>query len=154
LTVTCPGNVTDITPPQLQTHTELLFKAGLFFIMTVGDPGVQGADVTGMQGAGVGTPIAAEVAVATAGLDSVVHMVKGIMFFMGTLSMIVAPGILVPLTTFSGVTIIELGTVPKLHIRFAPIVTSCAIQRLLSQHVVTGRPHQLSVSCNHLINLS
>jgi hypothetical protein len=84
LTVLCPGIATDTTPPQVHTHVELLFKAGLCFIMTVGDPGVQGADVTGMQGAGVCTHIAAEVAAATAGLDGVVHMPKGIMFFMGT----------------------------------------------------------------------
>jgi hypothetical protein len=49
-------------------HFELLFKAGQFFIMTVGDPGDQGAEVTGMQGAGVDTPMTVAVVEATAGL--------------------------------------------------------------------------------------
>ncbi len=96
--------------------------------MTVAEPGAQGAVVTGTHGAGVGvyTPraaeVAAEVAAATAGLDWVVHMRKGRMFFMGMLSMILAAGVMVN-NFFSGVTIRALGAVPKLHCSIAPAQT-------------------------------
>ena len=39
-----------IEPSQLHIKVEVLFRAGLLPIMTVGEPGVQGAVVTGMQG--------------------------------------------------------------------------------------------------------
>ena len=42
--------------------------------MTAGDPGTQGDVVAGIQGCGVKTPRAAEVAAATCGLLRVVHM--------------------------------------------------------------------------------
>jgi hypothetical protein len=92
-----------------------LFKTGLLPIITVGDPGTQGAVVTGMQGCGVSTPWAAAVAAATWGLEGVVHMPKGSTLFMGMLSMIVAAGMLLLFTRFTGVTINVPGVVPKLH---------------------------------------
>jgi hypothetical protein len=46
------------------------------------------------------------------------------MFFTGTLSMIVAAGLLVALVIFSGVTTNELGARPKLHCIIAPMQTS------------------------------
>lgn len=55
-------------PPQLQINLLLLFNAGILAMSTVGEPGAQGVDVTGIQGMGVNTPIAAEVADATWGL--------------------------------------------------------------------------------------
>ena len=58
----------EITPAQVQKHLELLVKAEKLLIVTVGEPGVQGAVVTGMQGMGVSTPKAAAVALATVGL--------------------------------------------------------------------------------------
>ena len=79
-------------PPQVHIHLEVLFKAGWFLINTFGDPGTQGLGVTGIQGTGVRTPIAAEVAAATAGFVGVVHMMKGIIFSIGLLSIIVAAG--------------------------------------------------------------
>jgi hypothetical protein len=42
-----------------------LFKAGKFLIITVGEPGVQGATRFGIHGCGVRTPKAADVAAAT-----------------------------------------------------------------------------------------
>jgi hypothetical protein len=57
-----------ITPPQLHMALELLFSAGIFLICTLGEPGVHGALVIGMQGIGVKTPNAAAVAAATMGL--------------------------------------------------------------------------------------
>lgn len=58
-----------ITPPQLQNNLDPSFKAGILPIKTVGEPGVHGAAVTGIQGIGVNTPSAAAVAAATMGLD-------------------------------------------------------------------------------------
>lgn len=93
----------------------LLFNVGLFLIITVGEPGVHGAVVTGMQGWGVRTPCAAAVAAATCGLEGVVHIPNGITFVMGILSMMVAAGLLTVFTILVGITINEDGVVPKLH---------------------------------------
>jgi hypothetical protein len=49
----------------------------MFPIMTVGEPGAHGAGVTGMQGMGVRTPMAAAVAAATVGLAMDVHIANG-----------------------------------------------------------------------------
>jgi hypothetical protein len=49
----------------MHINRQLLSKAGLWPIMTVGAPGDQGAVVTGIQGWGVNTPNAADVAEAT-----------------------------------------------------------------------------------------
>jgi hypothetical protein len=65
LTVICPGLVIVITPPHVHINVEGAFSAGLLPIMTVGEPGAHGAVVTGIQGCGVNTPIAADVAAAT-----------------------------------------------------------------------------------------
>lgn len=104
-----------MTPPQVHIHLEVLFRAGWFLIITFGDPGAQGPGVTGIQGAGVRTPIAAEVAAATAGLVGVVHMMKGIIFAIGLLSIIVAAGCFEAFTMLAGITVIVLGPVPKEH---------------------------------------
>src|SRR5437870_4664119 len=71
---TWPGKVIWITPPQLHMHLEVLFNAGIGPIITVGEPGAQGAGVTGTQGIGVSTPRAAAVAAATIGLASDWHI--------------------------------------------------------------------------------
>jgi hypothetical protein len=49
-------------------HFDVLFKAGMLATSTVGEPGAQGAAVTGTQGIGVKAPKAAAVAAATVGL--------------------------------------------------------------------------------------
>ena len=54
-----------ITPAQLHMQIEMLSSAGWLPSKTVGAPGVQGEAVAGMQGCGVSTPSAAEVAAAT-----------------------------------------------------------------------------------------
>jgi hypothetical protein len=101
-------------------------------IITVGEPGVHGAVVTGIHGAGVGvnTPlaaaVAAEVAAATAGFDCVVHIPNGGMFFPGMLSIILAAGVVVN-TFFSGVTTSVLGAMPKEHVSVAPAHTCIPI---------------------------
>ena len=70
-----------------------LLSAGKFPRSTVGDPGVQGAGVTGIQGIGVKTPKAAAVADATVGFAGEVHIPKGLIFVMGMVSMILASGV-------------------------------------------------------------
>lgn len=67
-------------PPQVHISFELLLSAGIPAIITVGEPGIHGAAVTGMQGMGVSTPIAAAVAAATVGFAGEVHMAKGMIF--------------------------------------------------------------------------
>ena len=73
-----------ITPPHAHMHVEVLFKAGILAMRTVGDPGVHGATTTGMHGMGVKTPNAAAGAAATAGFAGLIHAPKGMMFTMGT----------------------------------------------------------------------
>jgi hypothetical protein len=91
----------------------------MFAIRTVGEPGIHGAVVTGIQGIGVSTPIAAAVAAATVGFEGDWHMPKGIIFTKGLLSMILAIGMAV-LTLFRGSTMKDPGANPKLHLSIAP----------------------------------
>ena len=65
-------------------HLQELDKAGWLPIKTVGEPGVQGATVIGIQGIGVSVPIAAAVAAITVGFAVDLHMPKGMMFVIGT----------------------------------------------------------------------
>jgi hypothetical protein len=65
-------------------HVEVLFKAGILAMRTVGEPGVHGATTTGMHGMGVNTPNAAAVAAATVGFVGLIHAPKGMIFTMGT----------------------------------------------------------------------
>jgi hypothetical protein len=109
----------DITPPQLHIHLEELLSAGMLATSTVGEPGTQGAAVTGIQGCGVSTPNAAAVAAATMGLAMELQTPKGRMFNIGLLSMILAIGIEVR-TRLAGSTMRLLGAAPKLHCKAAP----------------------------------
>ena len=63
------------------------------FVGAVGDPGVHGAVVAGMQGMGVNTPRAAAVAEATVGFAMDMHIPKVGMLVMGIISMMVAAGV-------------------------------------------------------------
>ena len=54
-----------MTPAHRHMHFDESFKAGMLPIMTVGEPGTQGATVLGTHGMGVNTPSAAEVAEAS-----------------------------------------------------------------------------------------
>lgn len=111
-----------ITPPQVHWLVQVLSSAGMPPSNTVGAPGFHGV-VTGMQGIGVSTPIAADVAAATVGLLGVVHIANGMMFFIGTKSMIVAAGIIPDITRFSGVTTNADGAIPNEQVRRAPLTT-------------------------------
>jgi len=118
-------------PPQLHMHLEELFRAGILPTSTVGEPGAQGADVTGTHGIGVSAPIAAAVADATAGLASDWHMPNGMMFTRGLLSIILAIGIVVMVLLF-GKTFNTLGAAPKEHCSVAPPQTINPMGILLS----------------------
>ena len=113
----------EILPPQLQMHFAVLFKAGLLPICNVAHPGDQGAAMTGIQGIGVSTPIAAAVAAATVGFAGERHMPKGGILTMGIWSMMVAAGKPSASVLFSGGTTSVLGARPCEHISVAPIVT-------------------------------
>ena len=101
-------------PAQLHNNLELLFNAGLLPTSTVGEPGAQGAVVTGKHGCGVSTPKAAAVAAATIGLAIDWHMPKGNIFIIGLLSIMLAMGIAV-IVLFIGSTVRLEGDVPKEH---------------------------------------
>jgi len=122
LVVTCPGKPIWIMPPHAQVHIEVLLRAGMPPIITVGEPGVQGM-VTGIHGIGVSTPRAAAVAAATVGLAMDMHMPNGGMLTIGAQSTMVAAGepafVLLTGRTFS----VE-GAMPNVHIIIAPGVTS------------------------------
>jgi len=109
-------------PPQAQVHIEVLLRAGMPPIITVAEPGVQGA-VTGMHGMGVSTPSAAAVAAATVGLAMDMHIPNGGIFTMGAQSMIVAAGA-PAIVLFIGSTFSVEGAMPNVHIIMAPVVTS------------------------------
>jgi hypothetical protein len=108
----------------------VLFNAGMFTIKTVGDPGAQGAGITGTHGIGVNAPNAAAVAAATAELANDEHMPNGMMFTSGLLSMMFASGVTV-CTRFTGNTASVLGAAPKLHCIVAPMQTCNATPNLL-----------------------
>jgi hypothetical protein len=101
---------------------EVLFSAGMPPIRQVGEPGTQGM-VTGTQGIGVSTPMAAAVAAATVGLAIDMHMPNGGILVIGTQSMIVAAGV-VASVLLTGSTFKTEGAMPKVHIIIAPAVTN------------------------------
>jgi hypothetical protein len=110
----------------MHINLEVLLRAGIFPISTVGAPGTHGAGVAGTQGIGVKTPSAAAVAAATVGLDKEVHIPKGMMFTIGLLSIMLASGVAVSVR-FCGSTTKELGATPKLHWSIAPMHTCIAM---------------------------
>lgn len=111
-----------MTPPQAHMSLQELSNAGMFVMSTVGPPGTQGAGSTGLQGMGVGTPIAAAVAAITIGFIGEVHMPKGGTFSMGTLS-VITPATMLLVNTGLGVALKIEGATPKLHIMVALVQT-------------------------------
>lgn len=107
----------------MQFSLLVLFSEGWLPSNTVGAPVDQGLAVAGMQGMGVKTPIAAEVAEATVGFDRDVHIAKGRMFTIGIWSWMLAAGWLPVIVRLRGSTTRLLGAVPKLHIKVAPLQT-------------------------------
>ena len=121
-TATWPGLVIVISPPHMQLHVHVSVKAGISAIVTETAPGTQGATVTGTHGIGVSTPSAAAVAEATSGLLMVLHIPKVGMFSIGTMSMMVAAGMLLAITPV-GVALRTAGATPNEHVIMAPVTT-------------------------------
>ena len=115
-----------MTPAHVHISFDTFVRAGKFPIKKVGDPGTQGAGVTGIQGIGVNTPRAADVAAATWGFARDEHTPKGRMFTIGLLSMIVATGVFAIIGCW-GMTTRELGAAPKLHCSVSPMHTAFGI---------------------------
>lgn len=115
-------------PSQVHMHLDVLFNAGVLLMRTLGEPGAQGAGVTGMQGIGVRTPSAAVVAVATAGFASEAQSPKGWILARGMWSLMVAAlGPVAKVGGPLGIAIKALGAAPKLHISLAPVQTCVAM---------------------------
>src|SRR3954471_13537151 len=76
-----------------------------------------------MHGAGVSTPMAADVAAATTGLDGVVHIPNGGMLTIGAMSCTVAAGLPSTNTRLVGSTFSVDGAKPKLQAKVAVAVT-------------------------------
>jgi hypothetical protein len=90
--------------------------------------GIQGATTVGVHGIGVSAPIAAAVALATAGFAMLLHMPKGGMF-VGRICAIVAEGIAPRIMGAAGkgsATNVE-GAKPMLHCRRVPVQRGCDI---------------------------
>lgn len=119
----CPSVVKEICPPHMHTLQLERINAGCPCTNTWGLPGIQGEVMAGMHGIGVNTPIAAEVAAATVGLDRVLHMPKGMMFTMGAKSMIFPLGTLLSISVRPGLAINDEGAMPKVHVMIAPVTT-------------------------------
>ena len=122
-----PGLVIEITPAHAHVHLLVSFRADMFPMGTVGEPGVHGAGTTGTHGAGVGTPRAAVVAAITAGLVGALHIPKGGIFTTGLSSMMLAAGLPSTITRLTGSTTRADGAAPKLHCIIAPATTCFAI---------------------------
>lgn len=84
-----------------------------------------------MQGMGVSTPKAADVAEATVGLSRERHIPKGMMFTMALLSMMLAWGLLLFMILFRGKTLSVEGARPMLQLSIAPLQTYRAIVVLI-----------------------
>jgi hypothetical protein len=121
--LTLPGLPIVMTPPHAHMHVHVDVNAGMLPICVSAAPGTHGPVTTGMHGAGVSTPMAADVAAATAGLDGVVHIPNGGMFVIGTMSCTVPAGLPSTSTRFVGNTLSVDGAMPKLHVSVAVAVT-------------------------------
>jgi hypothetical protein len=120
-----PGLEIVITPPHAHVVVHPACSAGCPSTMTLVAPGVHGAEVTGMHGAGVNAPNFAAVAAATVGLDIVPHIPNVGMFTIGANAWMLAAGVShvtgVPMgTTASGT---GTGGIANEHVIIAPLLT-------------------------------
>ena len=118
-----PAMVIVMTPPKLQLHVLVLFRAGIPPISTVGDPGFQGV-VTGTHGAP----------------SNAAHAPNVGMFTVGLKSMMFAAGVFSATVRLTGNTIRLAGDAPCVHFITAPIFTCCA----MALSPVSLRPRQLT----------
>ncbi len=115
-----PGNAMEICPPHVHIHLQLSNKTGNLDILSI-PPGAHGAGITGIQGIGVNTPIAAAVADATVGFAIDRHIPKGGIFTIGLLSMIFPMARLLFNFGRNGSTTENVdGVIPNEHCNIAP----------------------------------
>ena len=121
----CPALVNEIVPPHVHWHVSEFSRAAYWPIFTFDEPGDHGLVVTGVQGCGVSTPMAAEVAAATCGLDSDMHMPNVGMLTIGLKSMTVPTSMSPAWTGFgAGVGLNDAGgPCPMVHVIGAPFTT-------------------------------
>ena len=100
-------------------HLQLSSRAGNLEIFAC-PPGAHGAAITGMQGMGVSTPMAADVAEATVGFANDWHMPNGAMLTMGLLSMMLPIAIFIHLGRMGSMTEKVPGAIPNVHCSIAP----------------------------------
>lgn len=110
-----PSVVMEMIPAHKQGHTHDFSRAGAPCTNKSGLPGIHGAWVLGIQGMGVSTPIAADVAAATVGLASERHSPNGAMLTSGLWSVILAIGLPVRSTVLMGNTVSIDGLMPIEH---------------------------------------
>ena len=119
----CPSVVNEICPSHMHMFMLDFVRAGNPCTSKSGLPGIQGVVIAGRQGAGVKTPIAAEVAAMTAGLVGAEHMPNELILVKGTKSPMFAcckpPTILVR----DGLTTKGQGVSPKVHFIKAEVTT-------------------------------
>jgi len=118
-------DTTLMAPPKEQKHFEDVVAMGEPPTM-VREGDIQGAAVTGVHGIGVSTPSAAEVAAATVGFASEVHIPKGRMLTNGLVSMMFATGNDELSTRLMGKTFSTEGATPKLHLSMLPVTKGLA----------------------------
>jgi len=114
---------------------------------TSGAPGNQGERVAGTHGIGVGTPSAAAVAAMTLGLAGLLHIPNEGMSRRGMTSKTVASGCSPVSTGFRGNIGIGTASLPKLHERTEPRLTSWGIVR----EVIGGREKVSSAKSRALV---
>jgi hypothetical protein len=119
-----PAELTVIEPAQPHEHCDESSRAATPPMVTDEDPGLHGPTTRGTHGCGVSTPIAADVAEATAGLEREVHIPKGGMLA-AVVSVTTPTG--EPVVTSVPVAANEEGVVPIEHAISAPVQTMSAI---------------------------
>jgi hypothetical protein len=124
-----PGSVIEMFPVHAQEHLESLLSAATPSTVVNDAPGDHGPVITGMQGIGVSTPIAAAVAAATSGFACVWHMPNGATFTMGMMSFTVATGISAADAGPMGKIVSDDGARPWSHRSIAPWQTSFDMSR-------------------------
>lgn len=117
-----PGAVIVMAPPKAHVDLHVRLTAGFPPASTMGTPGTH-ATGCGVHGCGVSTPDAADVALATAGLDSEEHIPNGGTLAMPKLSWMTASGLPSTSTCAAGRTLRVAGAAPNVQARDAVEVT-------------------------------
>lgn len=124
------GGITVITPAHAHWQVLAASRTLKLFTFVFRAPGFHGPVVTGMQGIGVSTPSAADVAAATCGFDSDMQAPNGMMFAIGAKSITVATSFPSNITGGPfGITVIGEGAIPNEHLILSPNTTGMPIRR-------------------------